>query len=844
MPEPQELADEAALRRGTRLLHRQPGTLGLRSDLAQALRQVRHAPAFAAIFTATIALGLGASLTIFMVIDHVFVQPLDVPDASRLVVLQRVAPSAMLGVDTYSSDTWTREGYQKMSSASTVTLAASDASDPLPVDFGGSTLQPRAMFITADYLDLLGVTPALGRAFLPSEDQEGAPVTAILGHAVWQTHFGGDPAVLGRVIRVNGSPAEVVGIAPRTFRGTTLDTRAPDLLLPFAARAQLTPESVHLPRLRIVGRLAPGATIEQASAEIMTIVESGWPRTRPTDPPRARARPLRDALVLPDVQADLRWFLTLLTVAVGLTVAIGCTNLTTLLLARVDTRRAEFALRSVLGATRGRLARQLAVETAVLAFAGGIGALVVARLIVHGLSAFALPGGVALSTLGDGRVGRTLGVAAVLTLMVASTVGLVPMLRATRHGLIGGVRELRDGAARRTTHVLVGLQVAICVVLVFGAGLFVRSLSAMLSADVGFDPRGLVSASIAMPWSTTRQRGPLIDALVARLRERPDVVAVAVGPMPLAQGSNMSTAIIEIDGVPVEISTPLEVAFPGPGYFATLGQPIVAGRDFSEDDAARVDGVAIVNESAARALWGAGDPLARQIGYNQFAAVSNDVYTVIGVVRDAMVKGIGDRRPVLYVLRSSRPGRVDFWASTMSNALFLTARTRGEPAMLAKPLRRAAADLGLPVISVTPIETVVDELVKPQRLGRALLTGLGGVALVVTLVGIYGSVSGGVSRRSRDAGIRLALGASRVGVAASTMKPMLVVVMLGLVLGAVAAWGSGRFVDRFLYGVDSSDPGTLALVLLLISTIAAAAAAIPTVRIFRIDPAEALRVDH
>ena len=276
MPEPQELAGEAALRGGRRrLLQRSSGTLNLRSDLAHALRQVRHAPAFAAIFAATIALGLGASLTIFMVIDHVFVQPLDVRDASRLVVLQRVAPFATLGVATYSSDTWTREVYQKISSAATVTLAASDASDPLMVDLGGSTVQPRSMFITADYLDLLGVTPALGRAFLPSDDHEGAPVTAILSHALWQTRFGGDRTVLGRVIRVNGSLAEVVGIAPRTFRGTTLDARGPDLLLPFAARAQLTPESVHLPRLRVVGRLAPGATMEQASAEIMTIVERG-----------------------------------------------------------------------------------------------------------------------------------------------------------------------------------------------------------------------------------------------------------------------------------------------------------------------------------------------------------------------------------------------------------------------------------------------------------------------------------------------------------------------------------------------------------------------------------------
>jgi predicted permease len=845
MPEPQELADEAALRRGTRrLLRRQAGTLGWRSDLTHAIRQVRHAPAFAAIFAATIALGLGASLTVFMVIDHVFVQPLDVPDASRLVVLQRVAPFATLGVDTYSSDTWTREVYQKLSSASTVTLAASDVSDPLRVDLGGDTQQPRSMFITAGYLDLLGMTPALGRAFLPSDDQEGAPVTAILSHALWQTHFGGDRTVLGRVIRVNGSLVEVVGIAPRTFRGTTLDARALDLLLPFAARAQLTPESVFLPRVRVVGRLAPGATVEQASAQITAIVERDWPRKVPTDPPRARALPLRDAVVPPDVQADLRWFLTLLTAAIGLTVAIGCTNLTTLLLARVDARRGEFALRSVLGATRGGLARQLVVETAVLAFAGGIGALVVARVIVRSLSAFALPGGVALSALGDGRVGRTLGVAAILTLIVASTVSLVPMLRATRHGLIGDVGQLRDGAARRTTHVLVGLQVAICVVLVFGAGLFVRSLSAMLSDDVGFDPRGLVSASIAVPWSTTQQRGPLIDALVARLRERPEVVGVAVGPMPLAQGSNMSTATIQIDGVPVEIPTPLEVAFPGPGYFATLGQQMAAGRDFTDVDAARADSLAIVNESAARALWGAGNPLGRQIGYNQFAASSNDVYTVIGVVRDAMVKGIGDRRPVLYVLRSSRPGRVDFWAATMSNAMFLTARTRGEPAILAEPLRRAAADLGLAVTSVTPLETVVDELVRPQRLGRALLTGLGVMALVVTLVGIYGSVSGAVTRRSRDAGIRLALGASRVSVATSTVKPTLAVVALGLVLGAVSASGSGRFVERFLYGVDSSDPGTLALVLLLMGTIAAAAAIVPTVRLFRIDPAEALRVDH
>jgi hypothetical protein len=212
----------------------------------------------------------------------------------------------------------------------------------------------------------------------------------------------------------------------------------------------------------------------------------------------------------------------------------------------------------------------------------------------------------------------------------------------------------------------------------------------------------------------------------------------------------------------------------------------------------------------------------------------------------ARCAGQGDRRPPSRALPAAivAAGRRRFLGHDHVERHVSSLPVRGEPAILAEPLRRAAADLGLPVTSVTPLETVVDELVRPQRLGRALLTGLGVVALVVTLVGIYGSVSSAVTRRSRDAGIRLALGASRAGVAASTMTPMLVVVMLGLVLGAVAASGSGRLVDRFLYGIDSSDPGTPALVLLLISTIAAAAAAIPTLRIFRIDPAEALRVDH
>ncbi len=818
--------------------------MGLRGDLSQALRQVRRAPAFAAIVAGTIALGVGASLAIFMLVHRVVVQPLDLRDASRLVVLQKSTQTQTPGIYTWSTDIWTSVGYHAMSSSSTVTLAASAASDPLLVDLGGGTAQPRsALFISAGYLELLGVAPAFGRAFLRHEDQEGAPMTALLSHNLWQTHFGGDRTILGRVIRVNGLLAQVVGIAPRTFPGTTLGTHPPDLLLPLAARAQLTPEIVNFPGVRLIGRLAPGATMAQAGAEIAATVERDWPRERATDPPRARARPILDAFVPPDVQADLRRFLTLLTAAVGLTLAIGCTNLTILLLARVETRRGEFALRSALGATRGRLVRQLAVETAVLACAGGAGALFVARSIVHGLSAFALPGDVALSTLGDAPAGRTLIVAVGLTLIVACTISLVPMFRATRPGLERDLRHWRQGAARGTTHVLVGLQVVLCVVLVFGAGLFVRSVSAMLSADVGFNPRGLVSASIAMPFTTARQRGPLIDVLVARLRERPGVAAVAVGPMPLAQGSNMSTALIRIDGVPVEISTPLEVAFPGPGYFTTLGQQMIAGRDFTDGDAARADDVAIVNESAARALWGADNPLGRQIQYAQFAAARG---TVIGVVRDAMVKGIGDRRPVLYVLRSSQPGRVDFWTSSMAGAgaLFLTARTQGDAAVLTEPLYRTAADLGLPVRSVTSLATVVDELVGPQRLGRALLTGLGVVALVVTLVGIYGSVSGAVTRRSREAGVRMVLGASRADVTASMMTPMLTVVTLGLVLGAVAAWGSGRFVDRFLYGVRASDPGTLALVLLLLGTTAVAAAAVPALRIFHIHPADALRVDH
>ncbi len=463
---------------------------------------MRRAPAFAAIVAGTIALGVGASLAIFMLVDRVVVQPLDVPDASRLVVLQK---------STQTKTTWdlhmehrylVEPGYHDMSSASTVTLAASAASDPLLVDLGGGTPQPRSvLFITAGYLEVLGVAPAFGRAFLRHEDQEGAPMTALLSHHLWQTHFRGDRTILGRVIRVNGLLAQVVGIAPRTVPRDDAGC-APAGPAAAALRARAT----HTRDRQLSGCAhyrAAGARRDHARkpAQRSRPLRRGIGRAEgPTDPPRARARPILDAFVSPDVQADLRQFLTLLTAAVGLTLAVGCTNLTILLLARVETRRGELALRSALGATRGRLARQLAVETAVLACAGGVGALFVARSIVHGLSAFALPGGVALSTLGDAPAGRSLVVAAGLTVIVACAISLVPMFRATRPGLERDLRQWRHGAARGMTHVLVGLQIVLCVVLVFGAGLFVRSVSAMLSADVGFDPRGLVSASIAMPF--------------------------------------------------------------------------------------------------------------------------------------------------------------------------------------------------------------------------------------------------------------------------------------------------------------------------------------------------------
>ncbi len=801
----------------------------------------------AAVAVLTLALGIGANAAMFALVEATLLRSPPVAEPDRLVMVYTTCRD---GDPRCSSSYPDFLDYRAGSEA----LADLAAYSWVPVSVGGEDAEPAlgaGQVVSGNYFSTLGVRAVAGRLLSPSD--EAAPGVAVLSHRLWTSAFGRDPAVVGREVRVNGSPFTVVGVAPRDFHGLDLGGR-PELWVPIAAGPALgeaagsvaSAEAVGSRGNRwiaaLVGRLAPGATPERARAELLA-TSAGL---QEADPDARGGRSItvdpvgRYVLPVADAGGLTRLIWTLFGI-VGLVLLLTCANLANLLLARATSRRRELRLRVALGAPGRRLAAQLLAEPLLLALLGGAAGLVVAAGMLDLAAGVELPGRIPVADL-EPRLGAPVllfGLACCL--VTALLCGLAPALAARRTDALASLRTGRQAGERggtRLRRALVSFQVALCLVLLVGSGLFLGSLRRALEHDPGFAADGVALARLNPSLNGYSEEAAL--DLVIRVREAlaslPGAGAVGAGTViPMGPGGFRGT-FITVEGYEAEADEEMRVDYVlvTPGYFRALGIPLRSGRPFDERDARGAPPVAVVSRETARRWWPDGDAVGGRI------RMAGQEMEVVGVVGDAAWRTLEDA-PTPHVFLSMR----QFPGPALSGFVTFAVRGDGHAPALFEGIRERlrAADPQLPVHSLRTMDDQVAELLAPQRMGAALLTGFGALALVLAALGVYGVVSYAVARRTREIGVRMALGARRVrvlrDVLASGMRP----VLLGLALGLFGALAAGRLVAGLLFRTGERDPVTLTLASLLLALVALAACLVPARRATRVDPAITLRAE-
>ncbi len=804
----------------------------LRQDLVYAVRALFRAPGYAALVIITLAFGIAANTTIFSVMNPYLFRPLPYGDADRLVHVTQVDPVTGWHMARFSSpivEDW-KARTRTLESVAAYSYRGANLTGPE----GAETLT--VSYVSADLFEVLDATPVLGRTFASEEGGPGGQDVVVLSESLWQRRWTGDPAVIGRVIQVDGVPHTVVGVMQEDFVFPFGGVR---MWLPIREDPTATARGPRVPYL-MVGRMAPGATRESVEREL-TSVQAELGAMYP-----AQDGKWRGVTVLPMRQAlNFVWDVvsvgfTVLLVAVVFVLAIACVNVAGLTLARGSSRTRELSVRSALGAPRGRVVRQLLAESLVLALVGGVlgvtlsyaAAAVIGPLIPEDLYRV---GKISI----DGTV---LVFSLLVTLATPLLFGLAPALAATRRSLSDGLKEGSKSSASATTsrgrRALVTIQVALAVVLTTGAGLMLRSFSAVQGLDVGFTPDRVVVATVQPPQADYSLDE--VKAYVARATEElqalPGVRSASASlyiPLnhetPAAQIATRETSGLPAEEWPVAVPN-----YPYPGYFETMGIPLLAGRTFSPADNVDAERVVIVSQAMAERYWPGGSP----IGETLLTGEPTDfqeltVIGVVGTVRHQDLEGpsLGTQ---IYIPALQGGGRRHF----------LLARTDGDPASLIAETRSTlrGLDPNLPVI-IRPMSDIVAENTLQWSLGAVFLAVFSGGALLLATLGIYGTISFGVSQRRREMGVRMALGASRADVRRVIVGEGLRLTGVGVATGFVLAVVMAQLIAALLYGVSPLDPLTLGGVLMLFIAVGALASWIPAERASRTNPTTVLRTE-
>jgi predicted permease len=829
-------------------------------DVRYSLRGLRLRPGFTLMVALTLSLGIGANATMFGIVDRLFLQsPAAVVDPGRIVIFH----SARLGRAEYQ----TSQPYSiypvlaaQVPDFSGVAVTTTSHFDDYPIGRGAGASTVRGAQVSPSLFPLLGVRPYRGRFFTDDESglSRAAPL-AVISYGLWQRHFAGRADAIGSVIELGTQPYTIVGITPPGFTG--IDTRDVDVWIPIAAAGGLRfakgadwATRRNSQWLTVIARLAPGARIEHAEAQASAVVraeerarraeEKGLYRSNP-DSAVARLTSIMDgkgAGALGFASASPELGVSKLVAAVSLLVLlIACANVANLLLVRAMNRRREIAVRLALGVSRARLVSQLLIEGVLLAALGGAGALLCAAL-TSGTIRRLLLGGEAWD--GSGVNARTIVFTAGVALATGLLTSLLPALQASRPELTSALKsgEREGGGARsRTRATLLAAQTALAIVLLCGAGLFVRSLQNVAGLQLGVDVgRVLIvdmrHASVGMSNARAREVFRNFTEIAPRVPGVTSAATSIASSFGLGWGT---TLIVPGREQPVEKHNPSQYAVT-PDYFRTMGVRLVGGRTFTAADVAGTAGVAVINETAARTYWPGTSPLGQCV---KLGADSMPCTTVVGVVTDARRQRLVEDpvsqiyRPLDQLPDSAVAETVSFFGYTME------VRTSGDAAAVAERLRRTlqASDAGIPYLQVRPLASIVGEQTRSWTLGARMFDAFGALALLIAAVGLYSIVTFTIAQRRHELGVRIALGASGANLVQLTLRSAMMPAIVGMAAGLGVALLAGRFIAPLLFHVSARDPLVLGSVSVLLLATAFGAALVPALRVRGIDPMLALR---
>jgi putative ABC transport system permease protein len=803
-------------------------------DLRFGFRQLLAKPGFTAIAVLSLALGIGANTAIFSLVDAVLLRPLPFRDPDRLVMVWEDASKIGFPRNTpapanYADWKAQNQVFEDMAAINWRTYNLTDEGEPEKVEAQG---------VTANLFHLLGVKPELGRVFTQEEDKPDGNKVALISHGLWQRRFGGDPALVGKEILLDGQKHTVIGVAPPGFQFLSKET---SLWVPMAFSPQeLTNRGGHY--LTVVARMKPGVKLQEARADIASITQ----RINRDNPGSWSGFELGSVVISlrEQLAGGVRPALITLLVAVGFVLLIACANIANLLLSRGAARYREIALRAALGAGRNRIVRQLLTESILLAVAGGVSGLLFAWSSFSFLKQI-IPGGMALNA-GVRIDARVFGFTLLLSLLTGIIFGLAPALQAAKVDLNealkqGGGRAGTGVGHRRLRSAMVVIEVALALVLLVGAGLLIQAFLRLRALDIGVNTDNVLTLRTALPgnkYGELPKRDAFYRQVLERVRALPGVVSAGyttAAPLTWKGGTNSFTVEGRAQG-PGQDAQNRQITT---GYMETMGVKLRQGRFFDDHDDVQSQPVAIINETMARQFWPGENALGKRFKIDRDGAQINWI-TIVGIVGD--IKEMGLEAPAkaeMFFPYQQRPQML--WNMPRD----LMARVTGDPMSVAAAARQAvwSVDRSQPVSNIRTMDGILAEEVAQRRIGMTLLAAFAALALALASLGIYGVLSYSVSQRTQEIGVRMALGAGRKDVLRIVIADGMRLAMAGVAIGLGASFALTRLMAGLLFGVSATDPTTFAGITLLLITVALVACFIPARRAMKVDPMIALRCE-
>jgi predicted permease len=806
-------------------------------DIQYGIRNLFKRPGYTAIALLTLALGIGANTAIFSLVSAVLLRPLQVPHPEQLV---EVYGTLHNGADDTIQSYLNYKDYRDRNR----TLSGLMAYRFVPVSISQERRNERAWgyLVSGNYFEVLGVQPFLGRYFQPDEDKTlGTSPVAVISYGCWQKRFASDTNAVGKQLSINGRSFTVIGVAPKDFCGTEI-AFAPELFVPMMMAHEIEPgsnwiESRGDSNIFVVGRLRPGVTSAQAESDLKAITLD-LAKEYPNENEGRSVRLATPGLFIPDIRNSVIGFSTILMGVVALVLLLACVNLANLLLARATERRKELAIRLAVGASRARVIRQLVTESVLLSLIGGLGGVLIAAWISDAVAAIKLPTDIAL--VFDLRLDwRVLGFALIVSLITGIVFSLLPALQSSNLELVPALKDQTSlGGFRksRLRNALVVVQVALSLVLLVCAGLVVRSLQNAKQTRPGFTPENAIALSFDLGLQGyTEEKGRAFHRqLLERTKSIPGVRSAALtSVVPLTL--DYSSTSIYVEGQPFTGSSDLPLAIPNeisPDYFRTMEIPL-RGRDFAEREDKPESRVAIVNETFARKFFPGQEAIGRRFN---FSGPDKPYWQVIGVAADGKYNSLSeDPKAAFY-----RPLLRDY-----STNATLVARTNGDSSAALTALRGELAqmDATLPLFNVETLSEHMNVPLFPFRMAATVLGSFGILAIVLAAIGVYGVMSYVVAGRTREMGVRIALGAKRRDVMFLIVKQGMLLTVMGLGVGLVVALGVTQLLTKILFGVGAFDPLTFLAVCALLAAVAALSSYLPARRATKVDPLVALRYE-